>query len=118
MSDTTVVEIVILCASLMALVLSSIAIGAAMVCCRIALGLMNIVERHPQRQPETRTGPWPGQTSYTQTASPVKEPTTKTPDLPPEAIAPRLQKPPKPKGGFGSRVGDQKEDPKGPDQEG
>jgi hypothetical protein len=34
----------------------------------------------------------------------------KVAELPPEAIAPNLKKPPRPAGGFGSRVGDVKSD--------
>jgi predicted Holliday junction resolvase-like endonuclease len=74
--------------------------------------MIEILER-TVKDDERRKGTTARRTSHSEPVNtPSKKSTTigKVAELPPEIIAPNLKKPPRPAGGFGSRVGDAQSD--------
>jgi hypothetical protein len=103
------VEIVALIIALVALIASLVAISLALIAYHIIVRTTFVnrdMERSPpQAAPGTYTGEQRPSTRFVDaTEQPISSSFFSTPDIPPEALAPSLGRPPIPKGGFGTKV--------------
>jgi hypothetical protein len=102
-------DVVALSIALVALVIALVSLVLVVIIYKEFIGT-SFVNRHVERSlPQVATGIYSGgQGSATRAANateqPLSAPFFSAPDLPPEAVAPGLGRPPLPKGGFGTRV--------------